>query len=110
MYQDKTLGKLRSNSINSDIQRLEVKLHLVREAHGRLKFQKDKYFSPFTGSKNLEAGSVAVGPGEGRILCRICLPSNLFKFHAESRNMSGWMWRLPKVDLPPTYSLEEITT
>lgn len=66
VYQHKTLGKLRSNSINSDIQRSEVKLHLVREAHGRLEFQKDKYFSPFTGSKNPEAGSIAVGGGEGR--------------------------------------------
>lgn len=59
------MGKLRSNSINSDIQRLEVKLHLVREALGRLKFQKDKYFSPFTGSKNSEAGSIAVEGGGG---------------------------------------------
>lgn len=67
VYQDKTLGKLRSNSINSDIQRLEVKLHLVREALGRLKFQKDKYFSPFTGSKNPEAGSIAVGGGQNTL-------------------------------------------
>jgi hypothetical protein len=98
--QKKTLGRLRSNSINSDIQRLEVKLHPVRDAHERLRFQKDKYFWPFTGSKNPTARPIAVvgGGGEsfaGLVCLQICW-SSIQKVETQS----GWIWRLPKVDLP----------
>lgn len=56
-----------------------MKLHLDREAHGRLGFQEDKYFSSFTGSKNPTVRSIAVGGrGEfsaGFVCLQICSSS-----------------------------------
>lgn len=36
---------------------------------------------------------------KNRIFCRLCLPSDLLKFQKVA-TQSGWVWRLPKVDLP----------